>query len=545
MPEQIHLAYINQTDRYQNMLVSWTVMSGYTRGEENYFEFAFDYVVYYLSHNYFLYISFLIFSLWTTYVFYTICERNAKLTYPYRAPQSDYYPYYNQEEQRFHRLRSRVGIVSASQARSVICCPANCLCNAIVCQYRCLSRWCCCCGVFASFVLPCIMPLVFPAAMYEFYEIEQYGQLNMSYIRYCSVDPYKSKDNIFTRQEERTCHIKAVAQQEFNTNHIHRKMFTTELDNLEVNTKYKYTVGSARTGWSDWLEFSTFKKQQGSTVPITFAVFGDYGVINRQIQKELTETLTQHNYDMVLHMGDMAYNLDDEDGSRGDSFMNQIQPIAGKVAYMTCPGNHELASNFTHYINRFVMPYPQSGGTPLYYSFDIGDIHIVSISTEIYHFTQYYSQANVEWQLNWLTNDIRKSTARWKIVFGHRPMYCTHDKDDYAGVCDDEPRQLRGSIETLLKDNDVDFYLAGHLHNYERLWPVYNNKTVQKNYIDSSAPINIISGAAGCQEEKDIFKNENNDWSAYRSNRYGFGIMTVYNNTHIHWKQVLAKDGSV
>ena len=120
-------------------------------------------------------------------------------------------------------------------------------------------------------------------------------------------------------------------------------------------------------------------------------------------------------------------------------------------------------------------------------------------------------------------------------------MYCTHDKDDYAGICDSEPQELRSSIETLLKDNGVDFYLAGHLHNYERLWPVYDNKTAQKNYIDSTAPINIIDGAAGYQEEKDIFKNENNDWSAYRSNRYGFGIMTVYNNTHIHWKQVLAK----
>ena len=120
---------------------------------------------------------------------------------------------------------------------------------------------------------------------------------------------------------------------------------------------------------------------------------------------------------MVLHMGDMAYNLDDEDGARGDNFMNQIQPFAGKVPYMTCPGNHELADNFTHYTNRYVMPYLQSGGTPLYYSFDVGDIHIASISTEIYHYTQYYSASNVEWQLNWLTNDLQKSTGALEDCF--------------------------------------------------------------------------------------------------------------------------------
>ena len=63
MPEQIHLAYINQTNEHQNMLVSWTVMSDYTRQEQGYLEFAFDYIVYYLSHNYVFYMLYLLFSL--------------------------------------------------------------------------------------------------------------------------------------------------------------------------------------------------------------------------------------------------------------------------------------------------------------------------------------------------------------------------------------------------------------------------------------------------------------------------------------------------
>ena len=550
MPEQIHLAYINQTNQHQNMLVSWTVMSDYTRQEQGYLEFAFDYIVYYLSHNYVFYMTYLLFSLWITYVFYTACEKNARLTYSDIPYQGDYYPYYNTEESRCQRERQRQrqkdrGMVATSHVKSIICCPANCLCSAIVCPVRSLSRWCCCYAVFISFVLPCILPLLFPAAMYEFYEMERYGEANVSYVQYCSVDPYQSKDNIFTSKNDDSCKIKSVKQSEFNTKHIKRKMFTTQLNNLAVNTRYKYTVGSARTGWSDWLEFNTFKPEQGKTLPVTFAIYGDYGVVNHQIQGELTKILSNHPYDMVIHMGDMAYDLSSDDGARGDIFMNQIQPFAGRVPYMTCPGNHEVTNNFTHYTNRYVMPYEQSGGTPLYYSFDVGDIHIVSISTELYHYSEYYTQANIDWQLRWLANDIKASTARWKIVFGHRPMYCTHDMHDYPGICDREPLVLRNSIESLLKDNHVDFYLAGHLHNYERLWPVYNNRTVQKNYVNSQGPVNIISGAAGCQEEKDIFEKENNDWSAYRSNRYGFGIMTVYNNTHIYWKQVLAKNGHI
>lgn len=47
--------------------------------------------------------------------------------------------------------------------------------------------------------------------------------------------------------------------------------------------------------------------------------------------------------DAVIHNGDMAYNLDDEDGFRGDEFMRQIETFAAYVPYQTSVGNHENA----------------------------------------------------------------------------------------------------------------------------------------------------------------------------------------------------------
>ena len=61
-------------------------------------------------------------------------------------------------------------------------------------------------------------------------------------------------------------------------------------------------------------------------------------------------------YDMILHIGDFAYDMFNENGERGDEFMRQIEPIAAYVPYMTCPGNHEYAYNFSHYKFRFTMP---------------------------------------------------------------------------------------------------------------------------------------------------------------------------------------------
>lgn len=45
---------------------------------------------------------------------------------------------------------------------------------------------------------------------------------------------------------------------------------------------------------------------------------------------------------------------------------------------------------------------------------------------------------------------------------------------------------LRGDIEPLFKDYGVDMYLAGHEHDYEPTWPVYNNVSV--DYGEHSQP---------------------------------------------------------
>ena len=43
-------------------------------------------------------------------------------------------------------------------------------------------------------------------------------------------------------------------------------------------------------------------------------------------------------FQAILHVGDMAYDMAEENGKRGDDFMEQIEPIASTVPYMTCPG---------------------------------------------------------------------------------------------------------------------------------------------------------------------------------------------------------------
>lgn len=90
--------------------------------------------------------------------------------------------------------------------------------------------------------------------------------------------------------------------------------------------------------------------------------------------------------------------------------MNQIQPIAAYVPYMTCPGNHEWQYNFSNYVNRFSMPNIDGkhfgGDNNHYFSINIGPVHLISFSTEFYYFIN-YGFKQISNQYKWLQEDLR------------------------------------------------------------------------------------------------------------------------------------------
>ena len=57
--------------------------------------------------------------------------------------------------------------------------------------------------------------------------------------------------------------------------------------------------------------------------------------------------------DMMLHVGDFAYDFDSDGGAVGDQFMRNIEQVAARVPYMVSHGNHEdSAADLAHYVER-------------------------------------------------------------------------------------------------------------------------------------------------------------------------------------------------
>lgn len=72
----------------------------------------------------------------------------------------------------------------------------------------------------------------------------------------------------------------------------------------------------------------------------------------------------------------------------------------------------------------------------------------------------------------------------------------------------------------------MNLVLTGHVHSYERTYPVYNNTLSQDNYTSPTAPVYVLQGGSGNREGNDGF-GEAAVWSAGHDSSVGFGIMTV------------------
>ena len=293
-----------------------------------------------------------------------------------------------------------------------------------------------------------------------------------------------------------------------------------------------------------------------TSIERSFLVYGDWDISDdgQQTLGYLLNTATQNfsTLDAVLHIGDIAYDLESKGGSRGDEFMEAIQPITAVTPYMVTAGNHEVLNNFSNFNMRFKMPQFEDYQNHLY-SWNLDNIHFVSIDLEL----PILQPETLTYLVSWLENDLQQANQNraerpWLIVYGHRPIWCSDltDHDD----CTINPTRF-AAVEELLYEYSVDIYFSGHVHTYERNLPVHNGKVAPftqpvagdtgYNYIqDAQAPVYIVEAIPG---HKDYPSGKSpyplKDFCAHMDRTYSIGAMSVVNNTHLLWRMIHTKNG--
>ncbi|KAL3152817.1 hypothetical protein ABBQ38_012398 [Trebouxia sp. C0009 RCD-2024] len=282
---------------------------------------------------------------------------------------------------------------------------------------------------------------------------------------------------------------------------------------------------------------------------------------------------------------------------RWDTWGQMMQPIISHLPFLSVMGNHEEESEFRYgddYVDTFdcednwQVPAPVGGdGTPqcamsyrarfpsannsgnasMYYSTNVGPAHFLMLNSYIRYDNGSAQYAFVESDLaayaaaNPRTADGGSTgLTPWLIVGVHEPKYSsTLPSSEFAtgahlsseienslgrAILPDSPRtgylgyQMITAMEPLFYQYGVDVVLTGHEHNYERSYPVYQDKP------DNCGPTYIIIGDGGNEEgvEND-FTQPQAGWSAYRDLAFGQAEFVILNQTSANWTWK-ADDGS-
>lgn len=221
--------------------------------------------------------------------------------------------------------------------------------------------------------------------------------------------------------------------------------------------------------------FLLAQKDIGRTVPagqpIHFVAFGDYGTGNEH-QKSVARALalrnSQERFDFGITMGDNFYLCgvrSVKDSKWKNRWENMYTPLG--FPFYAALGNHDYGNPpiicpaqrgspdsevaYTAHSTSWRMP-------ARYYAYKAGPVQFIAIDTEG------WSDEQLEWIKRTLAESANDPEIKWRVVYGHHPIYT-------SGVHLNERRigELRLRLLPVLKAAHVDLYICGHDHDEEHL----------------------------------------------------------------------------
>ena len=187
---------------------------------------------------------------------------------------------------------------------------------------------------------------------------------------------------------------------------------------------------------------------------LAFGDFGAPGPDQRRVAAAAVAFHRKKHFDLGLTVGD-NFVPDGVIGPADTRWKAEWEDIYGppRIPIFASTGNHDwgFADSpageilYSHQSRSWRMP-------ALYYSFSAGPVQFFALATHAWS----------ETQAKWLDRELARSSARWKIVYGHHAIYSYGTHGPTA--------QLQQSLLPLLK-NRANIYLFGHEHIVQDLKP--------------------------------------------------------------------------
>ncbi len=327
-----------------------------------------------------------------------------------------------------------------------------------------------------------------------------------------------------------------------------------ELEGLEPGSTFSYRLRQgARVVFQ-----STGIARKSVRQPFRIALFGDCGA-GTPSQKQVAFQVWRQRPDFVFIPGDIVY-----DKGRGSEYATRFYPIYNSdaapltrsIPFMASIGNHDAyardLSKYPDGLQYFVafdqplngpVTNPEDPSAPRItgseaarkafldavgrnyprtanFSFDYGNLHWAVLDGNDYtHWDGPKLRA-------WLDHDLSSSKATWKFVSFHEPGY--HSSEKHKG-----DTWMR-SIEDIIDRRGVDFVFTGHVHNYQRNFPMRAG-AIDRSFdgVANTKPkgvIYIVSGAGGAALYDPQIENTPEKWQPFTARyiaKHSFTLVDV------------------
>jgi len=274
------------------------------------------------------------------------------------------------------------------------------------------------------------------------------------------------------------------------------------LGNLDPVSEYRYRLNTG-------VEYH-FRTPDASS-PLHFAVGNDAHFGAGDNRPDLTARMLAliadpaNGYDYFFSLGDLV-----EFGFRVEQWQEAfaaLSPISASIPACYIAGNHDTL--FTG-VDRFLdYCYPAGvetkTGSPLWYRFDVGNIHFLVLDLE------WSVESFSARQAEWLENELKSIPPDdWTIVLSHGYFYASGSIFN-GWKWYDNPEAIERTTP-LFERYDVDIVFSGHLHQMELL--------------EKAGVTYVITGSLGGVPDPDrTYISPASLW--YASGQYGFVDVTI------------------
>lgn len=255
-------------------------------------------------------------------------------------------------------------------------------------------------------------------------------------------------------------------------------------EGLDPAGYYFYQVRSKDSGGATVeSEIFTFQTAVAEDAPFSFVVISD-----TQANPEIVSKLAGMAWDQRPHFTVLTGDLVSDGMMKrqwNSHFFANMHALNTRVPLIPCLGNHDKDSPF--YYNYFALPDPEYR-----YTFTYGNAAFFVLDS------QRPLEPGSE-QYTWLDGALAESKATWKIVCLHKAAYSS-DENDFGDTTTKPSAfgdlRLR-PLSALYEKHHVDIAWCGHIHSYERTYPL-----VQGAPVLSGGVVYMITGGGGGGLEK-------------------------------------------